>query len=66
MRWEVIRIRESEFEFDRDRELTRVWDALRAREIQPVALEPADGPDDSWTPVDLPDMDSDDEEPGEP
>lgn len=35
MRWEVIRIRESEFEFDQERELNKVWEALTRRRIEP-------------------------------
>ena len=37
--WETVRLRESEFEFDRERELGRLWDRLNSRGIGPV-----DGP----------------------
>ncbi|MGI5132973.1 AAA domain-containing protein [Pseudonocardia sp. CA-107938] len=35
-RWQVVRLRESEFEFDPERELRRVWDLLDARGIIPA------------------------------
>ncbi len=57
MKWEVIRIRESEFELDREREMAKVWPALEARSIRAEAgtREGSNG----WTPVLL----SDEEEP---
>ena len=36
MGWEVVRIRESEFEFDQDHELSVVWQRLEDRDIHPV------------------------------
>ncbi|MBI1759504.1 MAG: DUF559 domain-containing protein [Actinobacteria bacterium] len=59
MRWEVLRIRESEFEFDRDRALAPLWTALRAR-----GIEPFQDPGDSvtpWEPVELVEMDEDED-----
>ncbi len=35
MQWDVVRVRESEFEFDPERELSRVLAALAARDIHP-------------------------------
>ncbi|MEU4159230.1 AAA domain-containing protein [Actinoplanes sp. NPDC026670] len=60
MGWNVVRIRESEFEFDPDRELTTLWQHLHDHGIHPhTATEPTDSP---WTPVTLPvDTDTDDE-----
>ena len=52
MGWDVVRIRESEFEFDPERELVRVWTRLNERGINPRVSPPTDGPD--WTPITLP------------
>jgi very-short-patch-repair endonuclease len=58
MRWEVIRIRESEFEFDQQRELTPLWDALEQRGIRPsLAPSPDLSDGKGWTPVELPEDD---------
>jgi len=38
MGWEVVRIRESEFEFDQDRELSVLWQRLEDRDIHPDDL----------------------------
>jgi very-short-patch-repair endonuclease len=51
MKWQVIRVRESEFEFDRERELAPLWTALKERGIAPVA---ASGRRQAgWAPVPL-------------
>lgn len=60
MRWEVIRIRESEFEFDRERELDPLWTALAARGITP--RDQPEPPEETWAPVPLEDGDIVDEE----
>jgi len=57
MGWEVIRIRESEFEFDPERELAPLWKRLAERRIRPHDLREAASGD--WTPVDLPDTEDD-------
>lgn len=61
MGWEVIRVRESEFEFDRNRELKRVWAAIDARGIAPRGA--AGQPTEAWTPVALDDSDEADAQP---
>lgn len=55
MRWDVIRIRESEFEFDAVRELAPLWRRLEERGIHPH-IAPTDT-DDEWTPISLPETD---------
>jgi len=55
MKWEVIRIRESEFEFDSARELAPLWRRLEERGIQPYT-DPANT-EHEWTPVSLPETD---------
>jgi very-short-patch-repair endonuclease len=69
MGWDVVRVRESEFEFDRSREMARVWAALTARGIEPAAVEPlrqvgseAAVSHDWWAPVDLSDADDETED----
>ncbi|MDQ1295824.1 MAG: hypothetical protein QG608_3711 [Actinomycetota bacterium] len=56
MKWQVLRIRESEFEFDPDRELEPLWRRLAERRIAPVTVPcPQDAADQgSWHPIDLP------------
>ncbi len=56
MGWRVLRVRESEFELDRERALTPVWEALHKRGIYPDASYPLTDSDD-WSPVELPDED---------
>ena len=51
MRWQVLRIRESEFEFDRQRELAPLWSALDARGIRPG--EVSSQRQAEWNPVPL-------------
>lgn len=51
MQWEVIRIRESEFEFDRERELDRVWAAIVTRGITP--RDRTGQSEAAWSPVPL-------------
>ncbi len=56
MKWKVIRIRESEFEFDRTRELAPLWAELDAR-----GIAPRDGTSQrrtAWSPVSLEDSDA--------
>ncbi len=61
MGWDVIRIRESEFEFDPGREMSTLWRRLDERNIHP---KPSHGETGSqWVPADLP---SDDDEGAEP
>lgn len=55
MKWEVVRIRESEFEFDRDKELGRLWPVLVMRGVRPHAS--GDQRFDGWSPVSLTDED---------
>ncbi|WP_165550044.1 AAA domain-containing protein [Kribbella speibonae] len=52
MRWRTVRIRESEFEFDRDHELAPLWQLLEDQGIRPQAAEPVDT---NWSPVELDD-----------
>ncbi len=40
MGWETIRVRESEFELDADRELAPLWRRLHERDIRPVGPRP--------------------------
>ena len=58
MKWEVIRIRESEFEFDRARELAPLWAALDARGIMPGDV--SEQRQTAWSPVSLEDSDGSD------
>lgn len=57
MKWEVIRIRESEFEFDRTQELAPLWTALDARGIRPGSAP--EHHNQEWAPVPLPNDDED-------
>lgn len=59
MRWDVIRIRESEFEFNPDRELEPLWQRLDERGIHPDDITDNTRQPDDWTPVALPDDDAD-------
>lgn len=52
MGWITIRIRESEFAFDSERELAPLWRVLDDRGISPHDLDGGLSP--AWTPVDLP------------
>ncbi|WP_344164521.1 AAA domain-containing protein [Kribbella yunnanensis] len=52
MRWRTVRIRESEFEFDRDHELAPLWQLLEDQGIRPQAVET---PSADWSPVELDD-----------
>lgn len=63
MKWEVIRIRESEFEFDREQELAPLWAALEARRITP-GIAPGQRQEE-WTPAALPDEDENDQPQGD-
>ena len=55
MGWDLVRIRESEFEFDSVRELTPLWRRLEERGIHPHAAPP--DTDGEWTPISLPEAD---------
>ncbi|MDQ4033852.1 MAG: AAA domain-containing protein, partial [Actinomycetota bacterium] len=55
MGWDLVRIRESEFEFDSERELTPLWRRLEERGIHPHTA-PAET-DGEWTPISLPGTD---------
>ncbi|GAB2594346.1 hypothetical protein Aab01nite_82850 [Paractinoplanes abujensis] len=59
MGWNVVRIRESEFEFDPDRELATLWRRLDEHGIRPHSPAEADPGDASWKPVVLPADDDD-------
>ncbi|MEV4733429.1 AAA domain-containing protein [Saccharopolyspora sp. NPDC049426] len=59
MKWTTIRVRESEYVADPERELERVWGALRVKGIEPGHREDGAG---EWKPVDL-DNDEDEETP---
>lgn len=59
MKWEVIHVRESEFEFDRKRELEPLWAALEARGIIPAALASQEHKA-GWVPVHLEEDNEDD------
>ena len=58
MKWEVIRVRESEFEYDRDRELAPLWVALTKRGIVPRAT--SEQQETGWGPAPLPAVDEED------
>ncbi|WP_343947340.1 AAA domain-containing protein [Pseudonocardia zijingensis] len=62
MGWEVVRIRESEYEFDPERELAPLWSRLGERGISPRDDEPSDGGRTSWAPVELQDELTEDEQ----
>jgi len=50
--WEMLRVRESEFELDRGRALGPVWERLEQRGITPSTATPgADGSTTSWRPM---------------
>jgi len=52
MGWDVVRIRESEFEFDPERELAPLWRRLNERGIHPhIGQADTTG---EWTPITLP------------
>ncbi|WP_037272091.1 AAA domain-containing protein [Kibdelosporangium aridum] len=57
MGWDVVRIRESEFEFDPARELAPLWQRLEQRDIHPDDITAAPAAPD-WSPVDLPNEDT--------
>lgn len=54
MGWETLRIRESEFTLDPDRELARVWRQLEQRGIEPDGRQDGQA---EWEPVTLPEND---------
>jgi very-short-patch-repair endonuclease len=54
MGWEVVRIRESEYEFDPVRELGPLWARLAERGIHPRDDEVTSNGHAEWNPVDLP------------
>ena len=58
MKWEVIRVRESEFEYDSDRELAPLWAALMKRGI--VSGATSEQQETGWGPAPLPADDEDD------
>lgn len=62
MKWETVRLRESEFEFDRDREMRRLWDRLDQLGVQPGVDDPA-GPVVEWKPATVDDEDESEEAP---
>ena len=63
MGWEVFRVRESEFEFNRDAELAPLWTRFAARGIEPsVAVQVEDG---HWSPIALLDDDDSNTENGD-
>jgi hypothetical protein len=62
MGWEVVRIRESEYEFDPERELAPLWSRLGERGISPRDDEPSDGGRTDWAPVELQDELTEDEQ----
>jgi very-short-patch-repair endonuclease len=66
MKWEVLRIRESEFEFDRARELGRLWPVLADRGISPQTASGTarPGDDGTWAPLTLSDDDIDEPDDG--
>jgi very-short-patch-repair endonuclease len=55
MGWDLIRVRESEFEFDALRELAPLWCRLEERGIHPNATSSDN--DHEWTPTSLPEAD---------
>lgn len=58
MKWTVIHIRESEFEFDRDRALAPLWTVLQKRGITPSEPTVPEQPrQTAWSPVPLEDND---------
>ncbi|MFC0530820.1 AAA domain-containing protein [Phytohabitans kaempferiae] len=59
MGWEVLRIRESEFEINPEREMNPVFSRLAERDIHPRSVQASTA--NTWVPVDLP---LDDEEGG--
>ncbi|WP_414939545.1 DUF559 domain-containing protein [Amycolatopsis sp. cmx-11-51] len=59
MGWDVLRIRESEFEFDPDRELEPLWQRLNERGIHPHNITEHTQQPDDWAPVALPDDNAD-------
>lgn len=54
MGWDVVRIRESEYEFDAERELSALWTRLVERGIHPGDHERTLNGLTEWTPVALP------------
>jgi very-short-patch-repair endonuclease len=58
MGWDVVRIRESEYEFDAERELSTLWSRLAERGIHPGDHERTLNGLTEWTPVDLPSEDA--------
>jgi hypothetical protein len=56
MGWEVLRIRESEFEFDAEHELAPLWTRLADRGIHPRELA---NHEQTWNPIELPDATDD-------
>jgi very-short-patch-repair endonuclease len=56
MGWDVVRIRESEFEFSVGRELAPLWARLEEREI--YSGDVVEGVVRDWAPVELPDSDT--------
>jgi very-short-patch-repair endonuclease len=56
MGWEVLRIRESEFEFDAEHELEPLWTRLADRGIHPRELA---NHEQTWNPIELPDATDD-------
>ncbi|MFD1050485.1 DUF559 domain-containing protein, partial [Kibdelosporangium lantanae] len=57
MGWDVVRIRESEFEFDAERELMPLWARLAEREIGPADSVPESA--GGWQPIALTETDED-------
>jgi hypothetical protein len=55
MGWEVVRIRESEYEFDPERELAPLWERLDRRGIRPGDGSNIGVPAGEWVPVDIAD-----------
>jgi hypothetical protein len=67
MRWETVRVRESEFHFDREREMNRLWQRFDELGITPHSAnaehqEQPDGPPTSWQPIELGDNDEGEQE----
>ncbi|WP_280382492.1 AAA domain-containing protein [Nocardia wallacei] len=60
MGWEVMRIRESEFEYDPERAMEPLWNRLAERKIEPTPTSSENI--DIWNPIDLPEDDQSDEE----
>lgn len=61
MNWRTLRLRESEFEFDRDRELRRVWQRLDELGVEPADGGPAEAAAE-WELTELDDVEDDDVE----